>query len=60
MLDIYDQELLTAVVQRAETTGKEVKPLIVPTDGRRERSRNQVVHERLFFYGDMFEGGYGC
>jgi amino acid transporter len=32
MLDIYDKELLTAVVQRAETTGKEVKPLIVPTN----------------------------
>jgi amino acid transporter len=32
MLDVYDQELLTAVVQRAETTGKEVKPLIVPTN----------------------------
>jgi amino acid transporter len=32
MLDVYDQELLTAVVQRAEATGKEVKPLIVPTN----------------------------
>ena len=31
-LDVYDQELLTAVVQRAETSGKEVKPLIVPTN----------------------------
>jgi amino acid transporter len=32
VLDVYDQELLTAVVQRAESTGKEVKPLIVPTN----------------------------
>ena len=31
-LDVYDQELLTAVVQRAESCGKEVKPLIVPTN----------------------------
>src|SRR5262249_53685215 len=32
MLDVYDQELLTAVGQKAEATGKEVKPLIVPTN----------------------------
>src|SRR5262249_29439425 len=31
-LDMYDQQLLTAVVQRAERAGKEVKPLIVPTN----------------------------
>src|SRR5207244_888032 len=31
-LDPYDQELMTAVVQRAERTGKEVHPLIVPTN----------------------------
>jgi amino acid transporter len=31
-LDTYDQQLLTAVVQRAERAGKEVKPLIVPTN----------------------------
>jgi nucleotide-binding universal stress UspA family protein len=31
-LDAYDQELMTAVVQRAEKAGKEVKPLIVPTN----------------------------
>ncbi len=31
-LDAYDQELMTAVVQRAERAGKEVKPLIVPTN----------------------------
>ncbi len=31
-LDHYDQQLLTAVVQRAERAGKEVKPLIVPTN----------------------------
>src|SRR5262245_5743781 len=30
-LDIYDQQLMTAVVDRAEKAGKEVKPLIVPT-----------------------------
>lgn len=31
-LDHYDQELMTAVVTHAETIGKEVKPLIVPTN----------------------------
>jgi hypothetical protein len=31
-LDAYDQELMTAVVQKAEQAGKEVKPLIVPTN----------------------------
>jgi len=30
--DHYDRELMTAVVNRAETIGKEVKPLIVPTN----------------------------
>ncbi len=30
--DYYDRELMTAVVNRAETIGKEVKPLIVPTN----------------------------
>jgi amino acid transporter/nucleotide-binding universal stress UspA family protein len=31
-LDAYDQELMTAVVQRAEKSGKVVHPLIVPTN----------------------------
>ena len=31
-LDTYDQQLMTAVVDRAEKAGKEVKPLIVPTN----------------------------
>jgi nucleotide-binding universal stress UspA family protein len=31
-LDRYDQQLMTAVVQRAERAGKEVKPVIVPTN----------------------------
>jgi amino acid transporter/nucleotide-binding universal stress UspA family protein len=31
-LDAYDQQLLTAVVQKAEQAGKQVKPLIVPTN----------------------------
>jgi amino acid transporter/nucleotide-binding universal stress UspA family protein len=31
-LDTYDQELMTAVVERAERAGKQVKPLIVPTN----------------------------
>jgi len=31
-LDAYDQTLMTAVVDRAEKAGKEVKPLIVPTN----------------------------
>lgn len=31
-LDRYDQELMTAVVNLAEKAGKEVKPLIVPTN----------------------------
>jgi amino acid transporter/nucleotide-binding universal stress UspA family protein len=31
-LDTYDQQLMTAVVDRAERAGKEVKPLIVPTN----------------------------
>jgi amino acid transporter/nucleotide-binding universal stress UspA family protein len=31
-LDTYDQQLMTAVVQLAERVGKEVKPLIVPTN----------------------------
>ena len=31
-LDEYDQQLMTAVVDRAEKAGKEVKPLILPTN----------------------------
>ncbi len=31
-LDAYDQQLMTAVVELAEKAGKEVKPLIVPTN----------------------------
>ncbi len=31
-LDSYDQNLMTAVVERAEKSGKEVHPLIVPTN----------------------------
>jgi amino acid transporter/nucleotide-binding universal stress UspA family protein len=31
-IDTYDQQLMTAVVERAERAGKEVKPLIVPTN----------------------------
>jgi amino acid transporter len=31
-LDSYDQTLMTAVVERAEMSGKEVHPLIVPTN----------------------------
>jgi hypothetical protein len=31
-LDTYDQQLLTAVVERAERAGKRVVPLIVPTN----------------------------
>jgi amino acid transporter/nucleotide-binding universal stress UspA family protein len=31
-LDHYDQQLMTAVVDRAEKAGKRVKPLIVPTN----------------------------
>ena len=31
-LDHYDQQLMTAVVDRAEKAGKQVKPLIVPTN----------------------------
>ena len=31
-LDKYDQELMTGVVDRAEKAGKEVKPVIVPTN----------------------------
>ncbi len=31
-LDTYDTKLMTAVVERAEKTGKEVVPLIVPTN----------------------------
>jgi nucleotide-binding universal stress UspA family protein len=31
-LDPYDQELMTAVVQKAEQVGKHVKPLIIPTN----------------------------
>jgi nucleotide-binding universal stress UspA family protein len=31
-LDPYDQQLMTAVVQKAEQAGKEVRPLIVPTN----------------------------
>jgi nucleotide-binding universal stress UspA family protein len=31
-LDQYDRELMTAVVTRAEKAGKQVKPLIVPTN----------------------------
>src|SRR5262249_7185741 len=31
-LDVYDQQLMTAVVERAEKAGKKVKPVIVPTN----------------------------
>jgi amino acid transporter len=31
-LDAYDQDLMTAVVDRAEHSGKEVRPIIVPTN----------------------------
>ena len=31
-LDMYDQQLMTAVVERAEKAGKQVRPLIVPTN----------------------------
>ncbi len=31
-LDAYDQKLMTAVVDKAEHAGKQVKPLIVPTN----------------------------
>jgi amino acid transporter/nucleotide-binding universal stress UspA family protein len=31
-LDTYDQQLMTAVVERAEKAGKKVRPLIVPTN----------------------------
>jgi nucleotide-binding universal stress UspA family protein len=31
-LDVYDQQLMTAVVERAERAGKRVKPLIIPTN----------------------------
>jgi len=31
-MDQYDQHLMTAVIDRAEKAGKEVKPLIVPTN----------------------------
>ncbi len=31
-LDYYDQELMTSVVSRAEAIGKQVKPLIMPTN----------------------------
>src|SRR5262249_14970599 len=31
-MDSYDQRLMTAVVGRAERAGKEVKPLIIPTN----------------------------
>src|SRR5207244_11429738 len=31
-LDAYDQQLMTAVVDKAEHAGKQVKPLIVPTN----------------------------
>ncbi len=31
-LDSYDQQLMTAVVERAEKVGKQIKPLIVPTN----------------------------
>jgi nucleotide-binding universal stress UspA family protein len=31
-LDTYDQQLMTAVVERAEKAGKQVKPLIIPTN----------------------------
>src|SRR5439155_2899719 len=31
-LDVYDQQLMAAVVRRAEKAGKKVRPLIVPTN----------------------------
>jgi len=45
-LDPYDQELMTAVVNRAEKAGKRVKPLIVPT--------NNALHAVLRLADELF------
>jgi len=44
-LDTYDQQLMTAVVQLAEKAGKQVKPLIVPT--------NNPIHAVLMTAKDL-------
>ncbi len=48
-LDAYDQQLMTAVVQLAEKAGKQVKPLIVPTNNphpRRAQDRQGLAGPR--------------
>ncbi len=57
-LDKYDQELMTAVVQRAETAGKQVHPLIVPTNNPvyalLRTARDLKVHELVIGASNKF------
>lgn len=57
-LDTYDQELMTAVVQRAEHAGKQVHPLIVPTNNPvyalMRTARDLRVHELVIGASNKF------
>jgi hypothetical protein len=54
----YDQQLMTAVVERAEKAGKEVKPLIVPTNNALHAvlrtAQNLHVHELILGASNKF------
>lgn len=57
-LDTYDQELMTAVVERAESSGKQVTPLIVPTNNPLyallRTARDLNVHELVIGASNIF------
>lgn len=57
-LDSYDQELMTAVVQRAESAGKQVHPLIIPTNNPvyalLRTARDLNVHELVIGASNKF------
>jgi amino acid transporter len=57
-LDQYDRELMTAVVNRAESIGKEVKPLIMPTNNPLfavvNTAKLLAVHELILGTSNMF------
>jgi hypothetical protein len=57
-LDSYDQALMTAVVERAEASGKQVHPLIVPTNNPvyalLRTARDLKVHELVIGASNKF------
>ncbi len=57
-LDIYERQLLTAILQMAERVGKEVKPLVVPTNNPLhavlQTARNLQAHELIVGASNRF------